>query len=315
MTTKRVLWSGAVVFGLLLAVYWSRQQQPTSTAIRPVASANTPDVKTAKAKSVPAAKPMPAQVAKSFAIAPDQTAPVPRRFQLPGVERVRTASSFQDWVAQFPPDEQKKITAFNERYFGVFSVNSPQQVAWMAEMGYPMPEDIIAAAYLSDQDLRAMASHGNDKAGFLLHEREVDTLQAKYAELAAKGQTRDQFWRNDPAAAQFNQDDSRFNQLLENSTSPFKGFVQARDAVLDEDPEYTSATVISGLMWAQNYGDFRVNQLIDNYVGNDPRRMAILFGAQAMSINDSKSLSALRNLGCPGFNVGNMIPGNFAPVR
>jgi hypothetical protein len=310
MTRKTVLWVGGAVVALLLAVLWHRQQPPGRPAIGPAAN-----VKAAKPKPVPAAKSMQIQVTKTFAIPPDGTVPVPRRFQLPGVERVRTASSFNEWVAQFPPDAQKAITAFNARHFGVFSINSPQQVAWMAQMGYPMPEDIVAAKFLSDQDLRTLASQGNDKAGFLLHERETDTLQAKYAELAAQGQTRDQFWRNDPAAAQFNQDDVQYNQLLMNSTSPFKGFVKAQDAVLDEDPQYAPATVISSLLWAESFGDFRVDQFVENYVGNDPRRWAILYGAQAMSLNAGISLSALRSLGCPGFNVGNMIPGTASPVQ
>ena len=240
---------------------------------------------------------------------------MPVRFQLPGVERVRTASGFDQWVAQFPGDEKEQIVAFNDRHFGVYRVNSPQQVAWMAQMGYPMPEDIVAAKFLSDQDLREMAARGNDKAGFMLHEREVDFLKTKYAELATQGQTRSDFWRNDPNAMQYNKDDLQYHQLMLTSVSPFKGFVQAQDAVLDEDTEYAPATIISGLMWAQSFGDFRVGQFIDAYVGNDPMRTAMLYGAQAMGLNGTYNISTLRGMGCAGFNVGNIIPGTVSPVH
>lgn len=310
MSRRTVLWFLGIVVVLLLAVLWHRQRLPVNPTPKPAVSVNT-----APAKSVPVAKPAQSQVARTFVIAPDATVPVPRRFQLPGVERVRTASSFNEWMEQFPSDAQKAISAFNSRHFGVYSINSPQQVAWMAQMGYPMPEDVIAAKFLSDENLRTLAGQGNDKAGFLLHEREVDTLQAKYAELAARGQDRSQFWRNDPAAAQFNRDDAQYNRLLETSMSPFKGFVKANDALLVDDPKYASADIISGLMWAGTYGDFRASQFVDSYVGLDPKREAILAGAESADMNALSSLMQLQLMGCPGFNVGNTIPGNVAPVH
>jgi hypothetical protein len=252
---------------------------------------------------------------KKLTVADDGTAPVPVRFQLPGVDRVRTASNFKDWLSQFPADQQPKISSFDLRHFGMYSVNSPEQVAWMAEMGYPMPEDVIVAQGMSDQDLRDLADHGNDKASFLLHEREIDELQSKYAELAAKGQNRSQFWNNDPSASQFGQDDKHYSQLLATSTSPFKGFVKAQDASLDEDTQYAPANVIAALLWAESFGDFRVDQFVQTYVGNDPMRAAMWSGALSMSVNSGSNMAALRSLGCPGFNVGNAIPGTVTPVQ
>ena len=172
-----------------------------------------------------------------------------------------------------------------------------------------------SAKPVAAEAIARLADRGNDKAGFLLHEREVDTLQARYAELAAQGQDRSQFWRNDPSAVQYNKDDSQYNDLLLNSMSPFKGYVKAQDALLAKDPQDAPATVISGLLWAETYGDFRVDQFIEQYVGSDPTRMAILAGAQAMALNGALNISALRGLGCPGFNVGNMIPGTTSPVQ
>src|SRR3569623_1806774 len=82
-------------------------------------------------------------------ITADGTTAVPVQFQLPNVTRVRTARSYQEWLTQFPSLEQEKIELFNKAHFGLYRVNSREQVAWMAANGYPMPEDIVAAERLN----------------------------------------------------------------------------------------------------------------------------------------------------------------------
>lgn len=120
-------------------------------------------------------------------MARDGTVTIPPRFRLPGVSGARSASNFRDWLAEYPPYQQAKISDFNKRHYGVYRVNSREQVAWMAENGYPMPEDVIAAESLSDAALLELAERGNDKAGFLLKERNDARLAAYLAKGGKQG--------------------------------------------------------------------------------------------------------------------------------
>src|SRR5579863_4442158 len=267
-------------------------------------------------RTYPMGQPPNAPPPKVLPIAADGTVEVPSRFRLPGVARVRTASSWRDWITQFPASAQEKITAFGKRHFGVFSVNSSQQVAWMAENGYPLPEDIIAAEKLSDADLRELANRGNDKAGFLLHERNIDALQAKYALYAERGQSRQQFWESDPDAQRMQQENEIDRKLMQQSLSPFKGYVQAQEAALiPDDPVGTEAKVIGGLSLAEYLGDSRSNQFALTYVGSDPARQAIYMALIEASANQIAIVNALRGSDCTLPIFSNTIPWNGNPIE
>lgn len=252
-----------------------------------------------------------------FPVAADGTVAIPARFQLPGVARAQSGASFKEWLAKYPPDQQAKITAFTKKHFGVYSVNSPQQVAWMAANGYPMPEDVIAAESLSDTQLRELAQQGNDKAGFLLRERNIDAIVAKLAKYHAQGKTNTDFWSGDPAAQQLNEDDSMTTRLLQQSRSPFKGYVQALDALRRDEQLGKDAAIIAGLEWAGSLGDFRTTQFVTTYAANDPIRQAMATMAAAMDINALNDRAQMQNTGCenPGVPPGLYIPDGFTPVE
>jgi hypothetical protein len=239
------------------------------------------------------------------------------RFQLPGVSRVKTGANFKDWVAQYPVDAQEKIIAFNKRHFGVYSINSPQQVAWMAENAYPMPEDVIAAEALSDSNLRELARNGNDKAGFLLRERDLATLKENFDAYAAQGKMQSDFWQSDPNASEQDKDMRMNTELMQQSNSPFKGYMQAQDSILETEPLGIDAKVIAGLEWASRLGDFRASQFLTEYIYNDPVRQAMATAASAVSVNDTQDIIRMRINGCTpvGAAPGKFIPGNFAPVE
>jgi len=224
---------------------------------------------------------------KEYEIAGDGSTPIPAKFQLPGVARVRTAANFKEWIAQFPASEQEKIVAFNKRNFQVYNVNSVKQVAWMALYGYPMPEDIIAAQKFSNTDLREMAKSGNEKAGYLLRERNIEETAEKLSAFHAKEGTAGQnFWEQDPDGPRLAQENSADQHFLLNAWgSPFVGYLRAREeALIDDDPVFAQAKVIGGLLLANSLGDSRAESFADDYyVGIDPTRMAILYGATSVS--------------------------------
>lgn len=187
---------------------------------------------------------------KYFPIASDGTTPVPERYQLPGVARVRTASSFGDWVNQYPVEDRKRITAFNTRYRNVYEVASPQQIAWMARNGYPMPEDLIAAQGIDDHTLQDLAAAGNVKANFLLNDRLLDRLGDR---------TEQDLDLSNPADRVLSAALSKSDALSLHTASAFKGYVEVAEAYKhNNDPVDQKAYLISGLFRAMQLGDGRV---------------------------------------------------------
>lgn len=168
----------AVVVVLVGAGAWfyaAHQQKPKTS--EPATAPLTAAASVANAPAAATSGSPPPQVATARPakdpLADDGTVAVPARFQLPGVKRVHTGSSFADWQAQFPADTQRLMAAFSKRYLGVYRVSSPAQVAWMAAHGYPMPEDLAAAQGMSDQDMLNLVKQGNVKAAFLLRGRDI----------------------------------------------------------------------------------------------------------------------------------------------
>jgi hypothetical protein len=227
-----ILPTTALALLLLAAAYFWRERSFAALNQSALAPNNVVEQSLRSTTKKPgAAAPSP----PNFPVAYDGTVAIPTKFQLPGVGRAKSGVNSKEWLAQYPPDQQGKIRAFDKRHFGVYSVNSQQQVAWMAENGYPMPEDVIAAEKLSDADLREMAKQGNDKAGFLLRERNVAATKERLDAYHALGKTTSDFWSNDPDARQLRMDDASTTQLLQQSHSPFKGYVQAFGAAIEDD--------------------------------------------------------------------------------
>lgn len=312
---SRWLLPAAVLLLLAVAIYfWPRGRPAPAPAVEADAATRTKNEDHRVGKAAP---PPPGALAAAFPVAADSTVAIPPRFQLPGVAGAQSGSSFREWIAKYPPDQQAKITAFGKKHFGVYSVNSPRQVAWMAANGYPMPEDVIAADSLSDTQLRELAERGNDKAGFLLRERNIDTIVAKLAYYRAQGKTDTDFWSGDPTARQLSDDDSTTTRLLQQSRSPFKGYMQALDALRRDEQLGKDAAIIAGLAWAGSLGDFRATQFVMAYAADDPVRQAMATMAAAMDINALNDRAQMQNTGCenPGVPPGLYIPDGFAPVE
>ena len=211
-------WLFVTLSVLLAAISLWRYSGRNREAVRPVDQVVAADASVGNPQPASAT---PAAVSRST-ISADGMAAVPIRFQLAHVSRVKTAPNFQEWLAQFPLDQQAQITAFNKAHFGVYRVNSREQVAWMAANGYPMPEDIVAAEGLADRDLLKLASRGNDKAAFLLAERQNKKLVAFLAE---GGRRSDYF--NGVEGRNRLDEQATIDRLVKQSNSPYKGYIQA----------------------------------------------------------------------------------------
>ncbi len=313
MATNRRNWGGwlLVMLSTLLAVtylwrYLERKREAASPVDQVVA--NHASVKHDQSTSL-----TPVVVSRST-ISADGMATVPVQFQLANVGRVRTAPSFQEWLAQFPSDQQARISAFNKAHFGVYRVNSREQVAWMAANGYPMPEDIVAAERLTDRDLLKLANQGNDKAAFLLAERQNKNL----VDFVAEGGDSWSYYDGMEGRSRINEG-MTIDRLVKQSNSPYKGYLQASEAnsglYARQGQNVVDVRVISGLVWAEQLGDTRASQFVMDFVGGDPQRMIILETASVVSSNAVVDRAYMAHSGGqrPGA-AGRGVPGSSAPV-
>ncbi|MEO9079058.1 MAG: hypothetical protein ABI268_07060 [Rhodanobacter sp.] len=255
----------------------------------------------------------PAVVYRST-VSADGTAAVPVRFQLAGVGRVRTAPSFQEWLAQFPLYQQAQISAFNDAHFGVYRVNSREQVAWMAANGYPMPEDVVAAERISDMTLLKLADQGNDKAAFLLAERQ----NKKLVTFLAGGGERRAYYDGMEGRSRLDEQ-TTIDRLLEQSNSPYKGYNQASEAIsglyADQGRDVIDVRVIAGLVWAEQLGDTRAGQFMTEFVGGDPQRMVLLDTASVVMSDAVVDMAFMQHHGGQRAGAaGRGVPGGASPV-
>lgn len=244
----------AALIGLSLFCVWHGYR---SLAPSPISRLDTPSH--ARAAVVPAQPgPTPDEHGRaSAAQLPPDTIFIPSRYQLPGVARAKTADNFDAWMEKFPPEDRKRIEAFADRYYGVYEIASAKQIEWMAQAGYPMPEDLIAAANMSDAELRHFADKGNIKATILLNDRQMSEAIDKLKQL-------------DPASPQASDiRSSNFTSLMRilNSDTPFKGYAEAADAMyLDQNgDDARAAGIAAGLMRADALGDARAGDALSDY--------------------------------------------------
>lgn len=304
-------WSIVALCALVATTYFWRGLGHSGQIDKSIDKASTASAGAGHAKHSPK-KPL---VKLQPAISPDGLAAVPAQLQVAHVSRVRTARSYQEWLVQFPPDERAKIEAFNQEHFGIYRVNSREQVAWMAANAYPMPEDIVAAERLSDGDLLKLARQGNDKATFLLKERQNQHL----AEFLAKGGEKKDFYGGAEGSNRIDQE-MGVDELIKLSNSPYKGYLQAQEALSGINQHQAQSDidvqVIAGLLWAETLGDFRAGQLLMDYVGQNPLRSVILGAATRTSLNLDQNMSFMaRSGGRRAMAVDGGIPGGFAPVQ
>ncbi len=307
-------WLLIILAALIAAGYFWPRSEPDKLAVRPAdqSVANHASIKHGQSTSLATA------AVPGATISADGLAAVPVQFQLPGVSRVRTAPSFQEWLAQFPPDQQARISAFNKAHFGVYRVNSREQVAWMAANGYPMPEDIIAADGLADRDLLKLADQGNDKAAFLLAERQNKELVA----FLAKGGNKSAYYGGMAGPNRVYEQTTAIDRLVKQSNSPYKGYIQASKAIsglyAGEGQDVTDAHVIAGLIWAEQLGDLRAGNFVTDYVVENPTQRGVILGtASIVSLNDSVDMTYMQHHGgqLAGAVAGRGIPGGDAPVH
>jgi hypothetical protein len=183
--------------------------------------------------------------------------PVPFQWRFPGVDSVASAESFDELIDRYSGEERDLLL----NYYGALDdaatvFSSREELVWLVANGFPMPEDVIAAASMSEEALRDLAAAGNAKATFFLIERIADQLGE---ELAAGRTVREWQPHADGTPAHLD----KLDDLLELSDraaasgSAFAGYLLERVASVRgarwDDGDFRFAA----LNWARTMGDGR----------------------------------------------------------
>lgn len=101
---------------------------------------------------------------------------IPVRYRFAGVGGVLAAADEADLLARYTPAQRELIGSFFAAYgagresggqyafSNVFSFHSADQLGWLVSQGFPTPDDVLAAAMMSDEALKALSDEGNFKA-------------------------------------------------------------------------------------------------------------------------------------------------------
>jgi hypothetical protein len=119
-------------------------------------------------------------------VAPRRVAPhpgqikLPDRLSFPSVDYVKVAPSWNDRLATFTTEEKARLESLNARYYGMLEFHSAEEQKKLIETGFPMPEEWLAAAAMSDEQLQQLADAQSPKGSLFFANRKLDRfLEAK----------------------------------------------------------------------------------------------------------------------------------------
>lgn len=122
--------------------------------------------------------------------------------------------------------ERASLAAFNERYRGALHFDSAAEFRWLEENGYPLPEEILAAASMGLDELRERAAGGDPKAEFLYFDRLNQEVVRARDMHAGSGLPAHTLIENPDFAWLFVEADTYRSRLADNA-SPFSGYLLA----------------------------------------------------------------------------------------
>lgn len=312
MMARRGGYALAILVLVVVAVFWfakpDRQPSQASQDAEIASATSTPvgPVSVAAAnvdRDVHKAKPASIWRKPIDIVADDGTAGVPRRYQFAGIKRVQTGPDFEEWMTHFSVADQKLLRAFDKQFFGVYKNRTPDQIAWMAAQGYPMPEDILAAQMMGAPELRDLSEQGNIKATFLLKGRELSAIASQMkADGIYYGDVLD---RN----IQLSRDNYNLSQAIRKSDSPYRAFMNARqgEVISGDETDSRDIEVISGLYFSKILGDNGATGMIKSFINSAPNnqvrqhRQAVNGGALSLYTR-----LLFQHAGVPPYGIGCM---------
>ena len=247
MNLSRIVIITFIGLSALVYLYWPK----TEVVSQPVAVGKTAAVERAT-EEASAQMPTVRRTRPSTVTADQKMLSVPSRFALfPGLE-VPEVDSWDALLEGLEPEERALVEAFTARYPGAFQIKSVEQLRWMLERGYPMPEEILLAESMAVDSLIEMAKSGNDKAAMLAVDRLTDTEPRVELDFL-DGYER--YKQNMPLMDQ-----------LHASCSPFGYYVAARSPYLVNPAGFDGVGdwELTHLLAALRLGDMRLEYLLNS---------------------------------------------------
>lgn len=197
----------------------------------------------------------------------DDVVAVPVKYQFNKQQGPRPARTYGELIGRYSEGQKKVIQEFyagfteavpggtEYTFSGPFSFNSPEQLQWLVRNGYPTPDEVLAAASMSDEQLRKLSEAGNFKASVFLLDRKSVQAQGEF--------------RRDVVGSEDGRGGAEIQKLqskVVSSGSPFGGYVLARRAKAND----ARGQVLAGYALAAALGDSRAIDFMHEYRKKNP---------------------------------------------
>jgi hypothetical protein len=132
------------------------------------------------------------------------------------------AKNFQEQWARLDADGYTVVSDFSNRYSDALQFYSDEQRLWMRQHGYPTPDEILAAANFTTDELRQLSATGNGPVTAMLLDRLISNAAGLGKQLLSEGT--DPFMDSD--FVPLLRDIMHYLPKLYGSGTPFAGYVE-----------------------------------------------------------------------------------------
>ncbi len=188
----------------------------------------------------------------------------PAAIRYPGQVSLEAAASWDARLATLPERDRAYLETINGRYYGALVFANEQEQRELIALGFPMPEEWLAARDTPDAELERLATGGNRKAR-MFH---IDRVSERVAPvLTVRG------FENTPddqeLFRQFVGATAMVANLLHDTRSPFVAYLAGRvvsSGTLGGQPEAIAAS----FQLARELGDPRADSFRDAFLDQHP---------------------------------------------
>ncbi len=193
-------------------------------------------------------------VASSTDVAEDRpTRPTPAPSPLAARGHAARAPDFVELLTAYDSVSAAALEEFNARYADAIAFRTEGEFEWMKEHGFPLPEEILAAADMPLSDLRALADSGDPKAQFLYLDRTLQEVRELRQSYFRSGMSPDSL-KDIPEYGNALVRAAYAKSFLTDSDSPFAGYLMAEFSRAAFGNPYG---YMAGLLHASHLGDPR----------------------------------------------------------
>lgn len=190
---------------------------------------------------------------------PDVWVEAPATMRYPGQTSLEAAPSWDARLAKLPERDRAYLEAVNGRYYGALAFASLQEQRELVALGFPMPEEWLAARDTPDAELERLATAGNQKARMFhidrVSERVAPILSVRGFESAPD---------DEELFRQFVGATAMATRLLQDTRSPFAAYLAGRimsSGTLGGQPEAIAAS-----FQLKDLGDPRADRFRDSFL-------------------------------------------------